>query len=128
MATINKTVLCVRKLLESKYSHHKKKFVSMYGDGCWRDLLWWSFATYTNIEALYWIPEINILLYVNYTLMKNIKLTQNKNWYSMGTSNWKQWPLVRIDFTCSHQVRSYFCTLTKTQQRWSQALCDMTNI
>lgn len=32
------------------------------------------FVIYTNIKSLYSTPETNIMLYVNYTLIKNLEM------------------------------------------------------
>ena len=46
---------------------------------------WWTltrrgdyFATYTNIKSLYCIPANNIMLYVNYTSIKSLKIKKSK--------------------------------------------------
>ena len=44
-------------------------FVTICGDGCWLDILWWSFCN-TYIKSLCCTPETSVMLYVNYISMK----------------------------------------------------------
>ena len=60
-------VLPICKLLKRvnlRNSHHKKSnsFLTMCGDGWKLNLLWWSFALYTNIKSLCCKTETNIIL------------------------------------------------------------------
>ena len=44
----------------------------MYGDDVNQTYCGDYFVTYTNIKSLYYTPETNTVLYVNYTSIKNI--------------------------------------------------------
>ena len=53
-------------------SQVKKKFVTMCGERCELDLLWWSFHNYTILNHCC-THETNIILHASYILMKKVK-------------------------------------------------------
>lgn len=58
--------------------------VTLYGDRWLLDKLWYPIIRWINTNSLCKIPEINIMLHVNYTIIKTIINIKGENLYESG--------------------------------------------
>ena len=71
--------------LKSSY-YKENKFVTLYGDRRYLELLWQSFYNVCKLESLYCILGNNIMLYVKYT---STKINTHKKFILMCSNNKK---------------------------------------